>query len=72
MTETNTDSIIRRQRLRQQTSQLPREGRVKFPETREDGKVYIYLYKYENVRLCVCVCVCTAFLGHFETDWETL
>ena len=31
----------------------------------------LYLYKYENVCLSVCLFV-TAFLGHFETDWDTL
>ena len=41
MTETYTDGIVRRQRLRQQTSQPLREGRGKFPEIRRDGKVSI-------------------------------
>ena len=35
----------------------------------------LYLYKYENVCLSVCLSVCLfahVFLGHFETDWDTL
>ena len=39
MTETNLDGIVSRQRLRQQTSQPAREGRVTFPEIRRDDKV---------------------------------
>ena len=30
----------------------------------------LYLYKYEIVCLSVCLFV-TAFLGHFQTDWDT-
>ena len=36
---------------------------------------YLYLYKYENVCVCVCVSVCLcirAFLGHLESDWDTI
>ena len=32
---------------------------------------YLYLYKYENVCLSVCLFV-QLFLGHFETDGDTL
>ena len=39
----------------------------------EHFNINLYLYKYENVYLSVCVCVFERlFLGHFETDWETL
>ena len=37
------------------------------------GKVqsvcYLYVYKYEKFNLCMSVRV---FLGHFETDWDSL
>ena len=43
----------------------------------EVHSTYIYISTYINTKMCVCLCVCVwvffrVFLGHLESDWDTL